>query len=289
MADSRGILSEIRVVEYADFVSGPFAHDVPALDTSLLLNYLNGNKLGITLDITSPTGYELLQKLLEGADVFIYGGPAPPGKGQYIDCSMAETTMDQIPEFFLDYTVNGRLSGPQGNNDGRGAAPHNNYRCQGADSWLAIAVNNQVEREAFCNVIGSPEWTQDSRFVDQFRRWKNRYALDKLVESWTREQDALEAMHTLQQAGVGAAVCQGTKVVLEDPHLNARAYYVELEQELVGRKPVMRLPWLLDPGPNGRYFPAPTLGQHNDIVFREILKLSDTQIEELRAAKVIIS
>ncbi len=104
--DSEGILSGLRVVEYADFVSGPcagrhlaelgaevikieppgwgdsarrigpFAHDVPALDTSLLFNYLNGNKLGMTLDISAPTGHELFIGLLREADVFLYGGAA---------------------------------------------------------------------------------------------------------------------------------------------------------------------------------------------------------------------
>lgn len=104
--DLEGILSGLRVVEYADFVSGPyvgrqlaelgaevikveppgrgdtarrtgpFAHDIPALDTSLLFNFLNGNKLGVTLDISTPTGHELLSGLLREADVFLYGGAA---------------------------------------------------------------------------------------------------------------------------------------------------------------------------------------------------------------------
>lgn len=210
------------------------------------------------------------------------------GRGQFIDTSMAETSIAQIPEFFLDYTVNGRLSGPQGNSDGRGAAPHNSYPCSEADSWLAIAVSNQQEWESFCQVTGSPEWTQDPRFRDQFGRWKHRAALDVCVAGWTRAQKAYEAMYALQEAGVAAAVCQNNKAVLEDTHLNARGYYVELEHERVGKKPIMRTPWLFEPGPNGQYFPAPLLGQDNDVVFRDILGLSDEQLSDLRASKVIL-
>ncbi len=103
--DMRGALSGIRVIEYADFVSGPYtgrqlaelgadvikvespvtgdsarrtgpyAHDFPAMDTSLLFSYLNGNKLGITLDVSCPSGRELLLKLIESADVFLFGYP----------------------------------------------------------------------------------------------------------------------------------------------------------------------------------------------------------------------
>lgn len=209
------------------------------------------------------------------------------GKGQSIDCSMGETTMNQIPELFLDYTVNGRVAQPHGNNDQRGG-PHNSYPCREAETWLAITVRNQQEWQAFCSVIGEPEWTADPRFADQYRRWKNRHILDDFVKGWTKTQNAAEAMHLLQRAGVPAAVCHNSKGISEDPHLKSRGFLVELEHEIVGRKPIVRLPWLLNPGPNGHYFPAPLLGQHNDFVFRELLGLSVATIEDLRADKVIL-
>ncbi len=208
------------------------------------------------------------------------------GEGQHIDIAMAETTMAQIPEFFLDYTVNGRVAGPQGNSE-HGAAPHNCFRCQG-DGWLAIGIQNQEEWERFSAVIGEPEWTRDPHFADQFRRWRNRHELDRYVEGWTRTQDATEAMNLLQRAGVSAAVSHNSFDLFENSHLNARGTLVELEQQIVGRKPVMRLPYILNPGPNGRYFPAPLLGEHNDFVFRELLGLSDDATEDLRANKVIL-
>ncbi len=208
------------------------------------------------------------------------------GQGQFIDISMAETTMAQIPEFFLDDTVNGRVAGPQGNSE-RGAAPHNCYRCRG-DGWLAIGIRDQAEWERFAAVIGEPEWTRDSRFADQFRRWHNRHQLDRYVEGWTRTQDATDAMFLLQRAKVPAGVSNSSYDLFDNAHLNARGALVELEQQIVGRKPVMRLPYLLNPGPNGRYFPAPELGEHNDLVFREILSLSDDAIGDLRASKVIL-
>lgn len=107
MADEASILSGLRVIEYAEHVAGPcagrhlaelgaevikveppgrgdparrlgpFAHDQPALDSSLLFNYLNVNKLGLTLDLETPTGRDILNQLVRSADVFLYGGPAP--------------------------------------------------------------------------------------------------------------------------------------------------------------------------------------------------------------------
>ena len=208
------------------------------------------------------------------------------GQGQFIDISMAETTIAQMPEFFLDYTVNGRVAGPQGNSE-RGAAPHNCFRCMG-DGWLAIGVRNQDEWKRFSAVIGEPEWTRDPRFADQSLRWRNRHELDCHVEGWTRTQDATEAMNLLQRAKVPAGVTYNSSDLFENSHLNARGMLVELEQKTVGRKPVTRLPYILNPGPNGRYTPAPLLGEHNYLVFRDFLGLSDNEIEDLRASKVIL-
>ena len=50
---------------------GPFPHDQPHLERSTLFLYLNTNKRGITLDVHKPEGVNLLRDLLKEADVFV--------------------------------------------------------------------------------------------------------------------------------------------------------------------------------------------------------------------------
>lgn len=50
---------------------GPFPNDVPDLDASGWFLYLNTAKQGITLDINTSTGQQLLKRLLSDADVLI--------------------------------------------------------------------------------------------------------------------------------------------------------------------------------------------------------------------------
>ena len=69
------------------------------------------------------------------------------GEGQYIQISMAENILAGIPEAVLDYSVNKRDLGPQENRD-VAMAPHNAYRCEGFDQWVAIAVSTQEEWSA---------------------------------------------------------------------------------------------------------------------------------------------
>jgi crotonobetainyl-CoA:carnitine CoA-transferase CaiB-like acyl-CoA transferase len=50
---------------------GPFYHDEPDPEKSLLFAYLNTNKLGITLDLKSETGKNIVRSLVRDADVLV--------------------------------------------------------------------------------------------------------------------------------------------------------------------------------------------------------------------------
>ena len=81
------------------------------------------------------------------------------GEGQWIDASMGETVIGQMPEWYMDYFMNGRDRRQQGNRDDK-MAPHNTYPCAGDDKWIAIAVGSQSEWEALCRAMGDPPWTR---------------------------------------------------------------------------------------------------------------------------------
>lgn len=209
------------------------------------------------------------------------------GEGQFIDVAMTEATMMQLPEFILDYTVNGRVGRPRGNEDGI-AAPNNCYPCSGDDKWIAISVRDENEWLAFRRALGEPAWTRDPGLASQLARFQNRQELDAHVAAWTRQFASEEVADLLQRAGVAAGPSHTAAEIYGDPHFRSRGFFVDVDHPVVGQKPIMRLPWLLEPGPNGQYWPAPLLGQHNDVVFREVLSLSDGEIGELRAKGVIL-
>lgn len=50
---------------------GPFRDDVPDPESSGLFLYLNANKRGVTLDLATPTGLEILRDLVARADVVV--------------------------------------------------------------------------------------------------------------------------------------------------------------------------------------------------------------------------
>ena len=191
------------------------------------------------------------------------------GEGQYIDAAMIEGSANFLGELVMDYIMNGRIGERMGNRD-KVMAPHGCYHCQGEDEWVAIVVSNDEEWEAFCNVIGNPEWTTKEEFSNEVSRWNNQDELDRRVEEWTRKHNNYEVMQILQKAGIAAGASLSVQGVAEDAHLKEREFFVETDHPVMGKLPYARLPWRVNNVPEGYYNYAPLLGEHNDYVFGRV-------------------
>ncbi|MBI4300341.1 MAG: CoA transferase, partial [Chloroflexi bacterium] len=135
-----------------------------------------------------------------------------------------------------------------------------------------------------------PEWAEDARFADGYRRLQNRRLLDELVSQWTSQRTAYEAMEILQHAGVAAAPSLKKAELFDDPHLRAREFFVAPEQPETGTRPMPGLPWRATGNPGGldpEYRPAPLLGEHTEYVLRDLLGYLDEEIVDLVASGVI--
>ncbi len=222
------------------------------------------------------------------------------GKGQFIELAQFESTVCWTETSILDYTVNQRVQTGMRNHLPY-AAPHGVYRCLGEDRevdycampeseperrkkderWVAIAVFTEDEWKSFCNVIGNPPWTKDEKFASFRGRKENEDELDKLVEEWTIKKSPEEVMLLMQKAGVAAGVIQdGEDLQTRDPQLKERGFYVYLDHPETGRIAHDGLTFALSATP-GEIRRAPLLGEHNEFVYREVLGLSEEEVNQL--------
>ncbi|MCS6926862.1 MAG: CoA transferase, partial [Candidatus Binatia bacterium] len=208
------------------------------------------------------------------------------GIGQYIDLAQYEASLHFLAPALLDYYVNGRVLGREGNHSFR-AAPHGAYRCRGEDRWLAISVSTDTQWQNFLAVLGHPAWGQEPRFATQSLRLAHRDELDPLVEAWTVQQEAEVAAEHLQRAGVPAGVVQNCLDLHQDPRLAAWGMFQYLDHPEMGPSPYEGHQFHLSKTPGELRWAAPVMGQHNEYVFREILGLSQEDIARLTAEKVI--
>jgi benzylsuccinate CoA-transferase BbsF subunit len=202
------------------------------------------------------------------------------GKGQYIDNSQVESSIDFLATAVLDYQANKRLPQRQGNRDPY-AAPHGAYRCRGEDRWCVIAVSTDEEWRKFCGVIGRPVWTRDPKFTTLSARKKHEDELDRLVEIWTETHTPEEIVSAMQEAGVAAALVANARDLAEDAQLFHRKHYEVLEHSEIGPHSYENFAFRLSKTPGAPRKAAPCLGEHNAQVCTEILGLSDEEFVQL--------
>jgi crotonobetainyl-CoA:carnitine CoA-transferase CaiB-like acyl-CoA transferase len=194
------------------------------------------------------------------------------------------TTM--IGEQVLEYTIDGRQPRQQGNQRPE-FAPNDCYRCAGDDGWVAISIAGDDEWRRFASAIDRPEFVTDERFATHLARRAHAPELRDAIEAWTGERDKLKAMETLQRAGVRAGAVRTGAELLGDPHLDARGYYVPIENTRAGHQTLRLAPFHLSETPPRINQPAPTLGQHTEDVLRDLLGLRDAEIDALAQEGVI--
>ena len=208
------------------------------------------------------------------------------GQGQYIDMSQLEATVGLTVEPLMDWFMNGRVWGRQGN-DHLSMAPHGHYPCRGDDAWVSIAVEDDGAWTRLVAALGDVPWAREPRFATLAGRRAHLAELDARLAEWTRERTGWEATEILQRAGVAAFPVYGLDEQAADPHFQARGLMARPEHPRIGPMQVYAHPIKLGATPGGVTATAPMLGEHNDHVFRELLGLSAVEIERLRAEGVI--
>lgn len=208
------------------------------------------------------------------------------GKGQQIELAQVESTLNVIGPAILEYTATGREPCQWGNHHPV-ASPHNVFPCRGDDSWCAIAVFNDEQWNALCDVAEEPTWLEDERFSTPEGRVKNREQLENLIAQWTMQQDAEEITRMLQGAGVPAAVVADVRYLVEkDPQLQSRGHWVRLDHPEMGETLYNAPPFHFD-GRLVNLQRPPLLGEHTEYVLKDLLGFSAEEIERLAANGVL--
>lgn len=208
------------------------------------------------------------------------------GQGQHVDVSLWQTVAALVPEGWMDYAMNGTQPSRQGNHD-LWMSPHNCFRCAGEDEWVTIACGTEEEWRALCRAIGQPQLATDARFASASARKAHEEALDQIITAWTTAREKWEVTQVLQAVGVAAFPSMSGKDLVEDPHLNARDFFVRLPHPEVGVRTHMGMPWLLTRGPNGVRRPAPLLGQDTEQVLHDVLGYSAQDVARLKDEQIL--
>ncbi len=218
------------------------------------------------------------------------------GEGQNVDVSSTEAVSALIGGVFMDYAMNGRVPTRAANRH-RTMAPHNCYPCQASgdgsiegeegQGWISIAVGSDKEWSALCSVLGNRSLEHDPRFADVVSRYRRQEELDEIISAWSRGRSAEEAAEALQGAGVAAMPLLDGAALAQDEHLRDRGVLEKVEHPVIGSRLALGPPWRLSDTPAAIPRPSPCLGEHNKYVLGELLRMANSEIEELVRTGVV--
>jgi len=201
------------------------------------------------------------------------------GGGVFVESVMIEAAVNVATQTLLEHDAYGHTMKPMGNRSPH-AAPQGLYRSLD-DDWLAVSVTGDGEWHALVDALDRPAWATDRRLCTLAGRHAHHDELDDALGRWAAERTVVEASDHLIAHGVPAAPCRDPRGIRHHPHLVARGLYEQLDHPVFGKHLLPGCPCRFDGVARWLHTPAPTLGQHNVEVLRDVLGYPDERIAAL--------
>ena len=205
-------------------------------------------------------------------------------RGQIVDLSLFEPLFSILGPMATAYAIDGSVPQRSGN-WGDVAAPRNVYVC--ADGgYVAMSATMQSMWEKLAAAIDRPELVEDSRFLTNPDRVRNRAELESIVGAFFAKRSAAENLAYFEARGVTVGPICDIADLMQHPYIQGRGVVETHEDPDHGELP-MHAPFpRLSQTPATIRAPAPKLGEHSDTVLRDI-GLSKDQIQALRDKGVV--
>ncbi|HEY0294781.1 MAG TPA: CaiB/BaiF CoA-transferase family protein [Bordetella sp.] len=215
----------------------------------------------------------------------LYHRDARGGQGQHIDVAMYEAMFRLTESMAISYDQLGAVRQRRGNLNA-GAAPGDHF-LTADDRYLVLTISNNALFGRLCEVMGQPDLPRDPRFATHAERAAYLPEINGIVGDWLRTLTAQQAGELLDAAQLPYSLIYNIADIYADPHYASRGAIATVDHPRLGKLRMQGIvPRLLGtPAPALR--PAPTLGQDTRDVLTSLLGMTQAQIEQLYAQKII--
>jgi len=204
------------------------------------------------------------------------------GKGQHIDLALYDTALASLGNMGSYYLIGGEEPRRAGNGH-FASAPNGSFETKNGKIYMAVA--NQKLFTDTCKALGHPEWATDPRFAAIADRVANKPLLQKMMEDVLKTDTKENWMKKLRHLPAGPI--RTMKEALEEPEVKRRGMLKTYKHGKVGDVPLIGSNYRFSDTPVDDSRPPPSLGEHTDIVLREVAGLAEADVKALREKKVI--
>jgi crotonobetainyl-CoA:carnitine CoA-transferase CaiB-like acyl-CoA transferase len=207
------------------------------------------------------------------------------GEGQQIDISLLESAIALEAWETSGYFANGQVPERLGSAH-RVSAPYQALRT--ADGYITVGATTPRNWSAFCAAMNLQQLENDERFAVLSARRAHYQELAALIEEITMAQPSEHWYRLLETAGVPCGVLNTIEQMVEDEHVRARGFIVDLPHSKVGTIRATGSPARLSRTPVRLDHAGPLLGEHTEEVLTG-LGVSSEEIAELERTEIIVT
>jgi benzylsuccinate CoA-transferase BbsF subunit len=208
------------------------------------------------------------------------------GEGIELDLAQYDAAVTCLGPVLMDFDANGHAQERTGNRVSS-MAPHGIFPASGHDRWVAIAVEDDRQWRALCEVAAGEGFASDSRFLTARGRLEAVDELEASLSTWTQRFSGRETAHRLQAAGVPAYPALELADLAVDPQLESRGFHRLGAHARFGQDLFAAYPARLSRTPADVRSASPGLGQHNEYVLGRLLGLDEGERARLIRAGVV--
>jgi formyl-CoA transferase len=207
------------------------------------------------------------------------------GRGQVVDSAIYEAVLSMMESLITEYDKSGFIR------ERTGAilpqiAPSNVYPTSDA-SLVVIGANQDTVFARLAQAMGEPELATQPQYCTHSARGLHQQQLDEHIAAWTRTLTREQLLASMRAHGVPAGLIYRAPEMLADPHFQAREAIVSVPHPDFGQLKMQNVAPKLSATPGGVRTPSPSLGQHNDEIYLDLLGLEPERYQDLKARRII--
>lgn len=207
------------------------------------------------------------------------------GRGQMVDIGLYEPIFRILDELAPSFQLNGYVRQRMGPGTVN-VVPHSHYPTQDG-RWIAIACTSDKIFSRLAEAMGVPEYAEGGKWEKIKQREAEREIVDDYVAKWTSTMTRDDAIATCAKFQVPCGPVYSIDEIFEDPQYKARENIKWMKDARVGELAIPNLVPRLSDTPGAVKWLGPSMGEHNDEVYKEWLGLDEAEIKRLTALQVI--
>lgn len=149
------------------------------------------------------------------------------GAPRFVEVSLQEALAGALDQALNGYVFTGRHPVRHGNRILEDTPLTDLYATK--DGHVQISIYTETQWHAFCELVGRPEWWNDTRLKTWAGRKEHSQELLDVMQTWFANRTSAAALAECQQLRIPIGIVSSVPQLLTDPQLLARGFFRKIE------------------------------------------------------------